>query len=183
MSEPDWQRTTKRGVEAHALRYNKLHATVQNFLQPLFEDTLDLSTVRIIVYPKKTSYLGTAVWVMGDKIVFEQGTFNAEHAQWEVDNEAPRRYVSNKVIDLATINGMSVLCHELRHVWQSRTLPWWKQWWRFGWGIMKSIFREGKLYSHNQVWQEQDAIEFQLGPADTYIRSRRENLHVFALIR
>ncbi len=184
--EPNWQHVTSRGIEAWALRSNRLHPRVRDFLQPLFDSTmgLALSTVRILVYPKNTSWLGTAVWVAGDKIVFRQGTLNGEYARWRMAGRPESSpYTSNKVIDLATESGMKVLCHELRHVWQSRSWPWWKSWGLFGWGIVKSLWYEKRWYSHRQVQQEIDAGEFMNGPAAEYIHSRREHLSDFEDLR
>lgn len=182
-SVPEWGKVTSTGVESYAIRHNRLHPTVREFLQPLFP-RLDLASVRLVVYPQNTSFLGTSVWVWGEKIVFEQGHLNEEHAQWRVDRgDGITRYTTNGAIDLATISGMLVLCHELRHVWQSRSLPWWKKWWRYSWGVAKSIFKEWRLYSHEQVWQEIDAIEFQNGVARAYVHSGRDRLKEFASIR
>ncbi len=182
--QPQVAQVTDHGVEAHALKFNRLHPKAVEFLQPLFEDDLDLNTVRLIVYPKRTALLNVTVWVMGDKIVWQQTHFNQEHAQWRVDKGDNRNwYKSNGAIDLATQSGMQVLAHELRHVWQSRTLPWWKQWWRFGWGIIKSVWYERRVYSHRQVWQEQDAIEFQQGVATQFIRTHRDALKQFESLR
>lgn len=182
--EPSVAQVTEQGVEAWALAWNRLHPKVVEFLQPLFGDDLDLSTVRLIVYPKNTSWLHTTVWVLGDKIVFRKLHLNQEFAQWRVDKDDGRNwYKSNGAIDLAVYHGMVTLAHELRHVWQSRSLPWWKQWWRFGWGIMKSLWYERRLYSHNQVWQEQDAIEFQHGLASQFLAKHKEGLKQFETLR
>lgn len=182
--EPQVAQVTDHGVEAYALRTNRLHPRVVKFLQPLFGDDLALNTVRFIVYPKRTAFLNVTVWVMGDKIVWHQTHLNQEFAQWRVDKDDDRNwYRSNGAIDLATEHGMQVLAHELRHVWQARSLPWWKQWWRFGWGIVKSLWYEGRFYSHSQVWQEQDAIEFQRGAATQFIKRHREDLIQFENLR
>lgn len=182
--KPEVSQVTDHGVEAYALRTNRLHADVVKYLQPLFGDDLDLTTVRFIVYPKNTSYLGTTVWVFGDRIIWKTGHLNQEFAQWRVDRgDDLWWYKSNGAVDLATKTGMEILAHELRHVWQSRTLPWWKQWWRFGWGVMKSLWYEKRFYSHQQVWQEIDAIEFQKGPASQFIRQHYAELAQFEALR
>lgn len=182
--EPEVAQVTDHGVEAHALTFNRLHPKVVKYLQPLFGLDLDLKTVRLIVYPKNTSYLGTAVWVLGDRIVWLQTHFNQEFAQWRVDKGDGRNwYKSNGAVDLATEGGMSILAHELKHVHQSRSLPWWKSLWRFGVGIVKSLWYERRLYSHNQVWQETDAIEFQKGAAAEFIHKHREGLVQFESLR
>ena len=137
---------------------------MQDFLQPLFGEDLDLSTVRIVIYAKTTSGLNTSVWVAGETIVYR--CLNAEGCN-----------------DLSTEYGMKILAHELRHVWQSRTLPWWKQWWRFGFGIFKSLWYERRFYSHKQVWQELDAGEFQKGPATAYIHAHHADLVEFKTLR
>lgn len=182
--EPEVAQVTDHGVEAYVLRINRLHPRVIRYLQPLFGNTLDLYTVRMIVYDKNTSMLGTSVWVAGDKIVWTRTHLNQEFAQWRIDKDDGRIWhKNNRAIDLARLEGMSVLAHELRHVWQSRTLPWWKQWWRYGFGVLKSLLYERRWYSHKRVWQEIDAIEFQQGPAAAYIRAHREGLKQFEGLR
>lgn len=183
-TEPQVAQVTDHGVEAWALKNNRLHPKVVAFLQPLFGSDLDLSTVRFIVYPKRTAFLNVTVWVLGDKIVWKQKHLNQEHAQWRVDkNDGRNWYTSNGAVDLATQAGMQVLAHELRHVWQSRTWPWWKSLWFFTSGIVKSLWREGRFYSHQQVPQEIDAIEFQQGLAAQFIRTHRESLKQFEALR
>lgn len=181
---PDFKNPTDRGVEAWALRTNRLHPKVRDFLRPLFRGYLDLLSVRFIVYPKNTSGLKTTVWVAGDKIIWTKGHFNQEWAQWLVDKgDGKNWYRSNGAIDLATTHGMEVLCHELWHVKQYRDLPWWKTIGLYAWGVAKSLLYERRWYSHNQVWQEVDALKFQKGRARDYIRARREDLAQFAEIR
>ena len=182
---PDWQDITDRGVEAWALCTNKLHPAVRDFLQPLFDTIgLDLSTVRQIIYSKNTSGLSTNVWVAGDRIIWTKGHLNQEHKQWIVDGPDGRTWwKSNGAIDLATQEGMRTLCHELRHVHQYRTTPWWKLWSWYGWGVVKSLWHEGRWYSHQQVGPEVDAINWSKRHAVPYIRDRRELLKQFEELR
>ncbi len=186
LTEPPWLHTTNHGIEAYALKHNRLHPRLVNFLQPLFDSQdldLDLSTVRMIVYPKITSTLNTKVWVMGDKIVWHKGSLNAEYAIWYPYPAFPDWAISNKAIDLTTVRGMRVLCHELFHVVQWRRLGFFRAIGLYLYGIMKSLWNEGNWYSHRQVPLEREAGAFQMGPANDYIQSRREHLKDFEELR
>lgn len=182
--EPLVSQVTEHGVEAWALRTNRLHPEVVEFLQPLFDSTvgLQLSTVRMIVYTKNTSGLGTSVWVMGDKIVWRMGHLNQEHAYWRGSN-SPVTYKQNGAVDLATPGGMKILCHELFHCHQWRRQPWWKSLWLYAYGVARSLWFEHRWYSHGQVPAEVEAIVFQKGPAADYIYGHREQLKRFEALR
>lgn len=138
-------------VEQYALDHNRLHPKVVEFLQPYFikENALDLSTVRIRVYPRRTSALGTSVWVMLDTIIFRRGTFNKE------------RGVVPQAVDLTTNWGMTVLAHELRHVKQWRDVPKWTYAWSLIIGVLASWKRRKRAYAHPFIPIEIEAADFQ----------------------
>lgn len=174
--------TSDLSVQQYALKHHRLHPEVVSFLQPLFPD-IDLETIRIVGFNRNTSALGTSVWVAADKIIFRIGKLNAEYIQEEIIlPDGKRAYRGNAAIDLSTVGGMTVLCHEIRHCVQWRNTPFFKYIWGYLMGLFRS-WRAGRFYSHAHVPSEIDAIDFERNVARPWVSERADGLRVFEELR
>lgn len=152
------------GIEEYALQCQKLHPKVIEFLQQYFE--FDLQKIKVNAKHKRTSYLGTAIWVVFTTIVVKVGHLNRKGSS----------------LDLSTVGGMSIMVHECCHVKQWLEEPRWKWMALYLIGVAKSIWFAGTLYSHRHVHWELEAIAFQKKIRPSIIE-RQSELEIFKELR
>lgn len=160
-------------VEKYAEQFNRLHPQIVDILQPYFP-TLDLSTVRVRVYPRVTSLLKTNIWVLLDTIIVLKGTFNTEEFGLQ-------GFSVNSTINLVKPWMMATIGHELKHCQQWREASWsFRLYW-----LIKSLWvwsTPERGAWHKRMEFEREAIMFQdtLRPL---LEARRDDLLIFNTLR
>lgn len=161
------------GVEEYAERFNRLHPQIVIILQPYFP-TLDLSTVRVRVYPHVTSLLKTNIWVLLDTIIVLKGTFNTKELGLQ-------GFSVNATINLVKPWMMATIGHELKHCQQWREASWrFKIYWFFKSLWVWSTPERGAW--HKRMEFEREATEFQAEILPDLV-ARQDELSIFNTLR